>query len=133
MHALKDTLKASGRQGRADQHPRRSQPARRPGRQGRQPHDRQLAPHQAQQSQSRDERGRADGHPRRRDLLDPQGADQELRQGGRGLRDRPGAVRRRRHRPRLRPRQRPGRRDGRVPRRHPRHGAQPREPTTSAS
>ena len=47
--------------------------------------------------------------------------------GGRGLRRRPGAVRRRRHRPRLRPRQRPGRRDGRVPGRHQGHGAEPRD------
>ena len=39
-------------------HARRSQPARRPGRQGRQPDDRQLAAHQAQQSESRHERYR---------------------------------------------------------------------------
>ena len=117
---------AGHRQGRAGRRRRRSLDHRRAEGQARLAHGRRVAAHQAQLDQARDERGHADGHPRRGNLRHPQGADQEFRPGGRGLRSRPGALGRRRHRPRLRPRQRAGRRDGRVRERRARHGAQSR-------
>ena len=57
----------------------------------------------------------------------------EFRHRGRRRRGRPGAVGRRRHRPRLRPRQRAGRRDGRVPERHHAAWRSTSRPTMSAS
>ena len=58
MQLLSDTLRASiGKNVQIDTRVD-PEPARRPGRQGRQPDDRQLAAHQAQQSQSRHERYR---------------------------------------------------------------------------